>query len=67
MTPTRANGRPAFAAYRRESDGVLHAHALQIVTLAGSEIAEIAVFLDPELFAVFGLPATHPPNRPAPH
>jgi RNA polymerase sigma-70 factor, ECF subfamily len=65
MITTRANGQPALAAYRREQDGVLHAHAIHVLTLTTTGIAEIMVFLSPGLFEVFGLPATHSPDDPS--
>jgi RNA polymerase sigma-70 factor (ECF subfamily) len=59
MVPIRANGQPAAAHYRRGNDGLHHAHALHVLT-AGAEgvLAAITVFLNPELFAAFGLPET---------
>jgi hypothetical protein len=33
------------------------AHAIHVLTLAGAQIAEITVFLDPEAFPRFGLAA----------
>jgi RNA polymerase sigma-70 factor, ECF subfamily len=66
MVPTRANGQPAFAVYRRAADGLLHAHAVQVLTLATGGVAEIVVFLDRALFALFDLPAIHHPDRAAP-
>ncbi|MBE8476597.1 sigma-70 family RNA polymerase sigma factor [Streptomyces justiciae] len=56
MVPTRANGQPAAAMYERGTDGVLRAHSVQVLTRRGREIGRITVFLDPALFAVFGLP-----------
>lgn len=59
MVPARANGQPAFAAYHRGRDGVYHAHAIQVLTVTGSGIARIVAFLDPGLFASFGLPMVY--------
>ncbi len=56
MVPTTANAQPAVADYRRGEDGVLAAHALHVLTLGDDAIAAITVFLEPELFKVFGLP-----------
>ncbi len=53
--PTRANGRPAFAAYRHGQ-----ALALHVLEVAGGRIAAIVAFLDPGLFAAFDLPLTAP-------
>jgi len=56
LVPTTANGRPAFAAYQRDETGVLQASALQLLTIDGDQIIAIDAFLDPSLFACFGLP-----------
>ena len=37
-------------------DGVYHAHAVHVLSLSPTGIARIVVFLDPALFAGFGLP-----------
>ena len=58
MVPTTANAQPAVADYRRGDDGVLAAHALHVLTAGDGGIAAITVFLEPELFAVFGLSPT---------
>jgi RNA polymerase sigma-70 factor (ECF subfamily) len=58
MVPTAANAQPAVADYRRRPDGVLAAHALHVLTIGDGGIAAITVFLEPELFASFGLPPT---------
>lgn len=58
MVPTAANGQPAVAEYRRSADGVMRAHSIQVITAVAGAIRGITVFLDPALFAVFGLPAT---------
>jgi RNA polymerase sigma-70 factor (ECF subfamily) len=55
MIPTAANGQPALAAYRRGGDGEYRANGIEMLTFAGSRIARIVVFLDPGLFASFGL------------
>jgi RNA polymerase sigma-70 factor (ECF subfamily) len=58
MVPTGANGQPALAAYRRDADDVLHAHALHVLTSGVGGIDGITVFLDVNLFSAFGLPLT---------
>ena len=68
MMPTAANGQPALAQYRRDHDGVYHAHGIHVLTLSASGVARIAAFLDPSLFTVFALPpalpaGTAPPSR----
>lgn len=58
LAPTRANGQPAFAVYRRDAQGEVHrAFALKVLTLRGGEITAITGFGDPALFRLFGLPA----------
>jgi len=58
MIPTAANGQPAVAEYRRDGDGVLAAHSIHVITTGADGISGITVFLDPKLFAAFGMPAT---------
>jgi len=57
LVPTGANGQPAFAAYERGPDGTYQAHAVFVLTLTGTQIARIVIFLDPGLLALFGMPA----------
>ena len=54
--PIRANGCPAVAAYIQEADGRLHAHSIQVLETKDDAIAHIYAFLEPHLFAAFGLP-----------
>jgi RNA polymerase sigma-70 factor (ECF subfamily) len=56
LVPVMANGQPAFAAYTREDHGSYHAHEVLVPTLTKTGIARIVVFLDPDLFEMFGLP-----------
>jgi len=58
MILTAANGQPALAAYRRGATGQFEAHAIQLLTITAGRISRIDAFLDPALFAGFGLPAT---------
>jgi len=37
---------------------VMRAHSIHVITGSAAGIAGIVVFLDPELFSVFGLPPT---------
>jgi RNA polymerase sigma-70 factor, ECF subfamily len=60
MIFTGANGQPALAAYIRGADGAYRAHAIQVLTLAGSRVARIASFNDPRLVTIFGLPQVLP-------
>jgi RNA polymerase sigma-70 factor (ECF subfamily) len=57
MVPTSANGQPAVADYRRDAAGALQAHAIHVLTAGRDGISAITVFLDPNLFGVFGLPS----------
>jgi RNA polymerase sigma-70 factor (ECF subfamily) len=60
MLAVRANGQPAVAAYERGVDGVLRAHSVQVLTVEERGVARLTVFLDPGLFAGFGLPRILP-------
>jgi RNA polymerase sigma-70 factor (ECF subfamily) len=52
-----ANGCPALAVYRpRPESGELEAFGIHVLECAGGRIAAIHAFLDPGLFALFGLP-----------
>lgn len=66
LIPTAANGRLAFAAYRRDQQtSEWRAHAIHMPTLQGDAIAAITYFvvpLGPRLFAAFGLPEVLPPE-----
>jgi RNA polymerase sigma-70 factor (ECF subfamily) len=55
---TRANGQPAVASYGldRES-GRYTASAIDVFTFEGDSIKEITAFVNPGMFARFGLPA----------
>ena len=67
MVPVVANGQPAFAAYTRGQDGSYHAHEVLLPTLTDRGIARIVVFLNPDLFRMFGLPQEYdPPAGPTP-
>jgi RNA polymerase sigma-70 factor, ECF subfamily len=57
MIPTRANGQPAVAEYRRSDDGVMRAHSIHVITAADDGVEAITVFLDPTLFESFGMPS----------
>src|SRR5215470_11041842 len=66
MVPAMANGQPAFAAYRRGGDGAYEAHALQVLTVTATGVARLVIFLDPALFAAFGLPPHYGTAETAP-
>jgi RNA polymerase sigma-70 factor (ECF subfamily) len=55
MVPVGANGQPAVAAYRRDTDGVHRAYGIAVLTATASGIARITVFEGP--VAAFGRPA----------
>jgi RNA polymerase sigma-70 factor (ECF subfamily) len=56
LIPTAANAQPAVADYRRGTDGILEAHAIHVITTGTGGISAITVFLEPALFAAFGMP-----------
>jgi RNA polymerase sigma-70 factor, ECF subfamily len=56
LVPVAANGQPAFAAYLRAEDGSFQAHAIQVLTLTGGQVARIVSFNDGGLLRVFALP-----------
>jgi hypothetical protein len=42
----------------RADHNVMRAHSIHVITGSAARISGIVVFLDPELFSVFGLPPT---------
>ena len=60
MLPTRANGQPAVAAYRRNEAGVHEAFAIVVLTTTTTGIARIILFSDLRLFRTFGFPHVDP-------
>jgi RNA polymerase sigma-70 factor, ECF subfamily len=57
VLPTRANGQPAFATYSWDDEQQAHLPAvLQVLTLRDGRIVEITGFVEPAVFAGFGLP-----------
>lgn len=55
--PTVANGQPAAASYVREAgDGDYAPLGIDVLRIEDGAVAEITVFLRPDLFAAFGLP-----------
>jgi RNA polymerase sigma-70 factor (ECF subfamily) len=58
MIPTAANGQPAVADYRRDANGVMADHAIHVLPTGTGGISAITVFLEPALFAAFGMPST---------
>ncbi|MFI6600896.1 sigma-70 family RNA polymerase sigma factor [Nonomuraea sp. NPDC050536] len=55
LLPAAANGQPAVAAYARADDGVYRLHTLQVFAVEGSRISRNVVFMDAEVFTLFGL------------
>ncbi len=59
--PLSASGQPALAGYVfDERTGAFEPYGLTVLTLSAGKIEEITAFLDPSLFARFGLPASLP-------
>jgi RNA polymerase sigma-70 factor, ECF subfamily len=59
LVPIEANGLPAMAAYRRDdATSTYLPFAIQVLQPSPDGIAAITAFLDPSLFALFGLPPT---------
>jgi RNA polymerase sigma-70 factor, ECF subfamily len=65
MSPTAANGQPAFAAYSRAKPGEpWTAHSLHVLTLDGDAISGVTLFAKPagpRLFPAFGMPLSLDP------
>ena len=60
LMATRANGRPAVAAYLRgPGDSEHRAFAISVVRIEVGRVAELTTFHDPGLFAAFGFPPVH--------
>jgi RNA polymerase sigma-70 factor (ECF subfamily) len=65
LSPTRANGRPAVAIFRRGPDRELIPHGISVLEVQGREIVGIDAFIDPTLLPRFGfgLPTVMPANE----
>jgi RNA polymerase sigma-70 factor, ECF subfamily len=66
MTPLRANGQLAVAAYRRGADGAYRAFAIVVLGTTQSHLTRISLFTEPRLFEHHQLPAelaARPPRR----
>jgi RNA polymerase sigma-70 factor (ECF subfamily) len=57
--PTHANGQAAVGCYQLH-DGVYIAAVIDVLTLDGPRVAAVTAFIDPSLFARFGLPDQFP-------
>jgi len=61
LVPTAANRQPGFAMYSRGRKGPeWRAHSIHLLTLQDESIAALTIFVGPQLFAAFGLPAVPP-------
>jgi RNA polymerase sigma-70 factor (ECF subfamily) len=58
LSPTRANGQPALAAYLESDTGELEPYGVMVLALEGESVASITGFAgQPELFPQLGLPS----------
>jgi len=60
LIPVWANGAPAFGSYRADPEGGHYAWAIQVIEISGDRIVGHHNFVDPSLFAAFGLPERLP-------
>jgi RNA polymerase sigma-70 factor (ECF subfamily) len=58
LVATRANGRPALAAYVPAADGAYRAYGVMVLVVVEDRIQAITGFQDASLFQAFGLPQT---------
>jgi RNA polymerase sigma-70 factor (ECF subfamily) len=59
VVPTQANGQLAFGEYVwKEEAAAFVPHGIMVLTMDDDLIGELTVFIDPQLFDSFGLPAT---------
>jgi RNA polymerase sigma-70 factor (ECF subfamily) len=66
LVPVRASGQVAYGAYHWDEEAGRHRPtALQVLTLRGARIAEVAGFVSPAAFPRFGLPDQPPPRDPS--
>ncbi|WP_444950346.1 sigma-70 family RNA polymerase sigma factor [Micromonospora ureilytica] len=56
LLPVSANGGPALAQYRPDQAGGRRAFSIQLIDVADGRITRLTHFLEPALFARFGLP-----------
>jgi RNA polymerase sigma-70 factor (ECF subfamily) len=59
LSPTRANGQPAFGAYLRAPTGIRHGTGLYVLTVSGDRISAMTRF-DNGVLGSFGLPRSLP-------
>src|SRR5262249_36058075 len=58
LAPVDANGAPGFAQWRSSPEGGYDAWSIHVLEISDGAITGINFFVDPALFALFGLP-TH--------
>jgi RNA polymerase sigma-70 factor, ECF subfamily len=63
LVPIEANGGLAFGSYRSDGGGGHSAFAIQIIETSGERIVGHHNFVDPGLFAAFGLPLQLPAEK----
>ena len=64
LVATRANGQPAFGCYLPcPQTDIARAYGLMVLTLAGTDIAQLTFFPDSSVFPHFGLPRSVPKQR----
>jgi RNA polymerase sigma-70 factor (ECF subfamily) len=66
LLPTRSNGQPAIASYRRNAGGEWRPDGLWVLTIVGGRFSRAAKFHDPGLVTAAGCPAqlaSRPPVR----
>ncbi|WP_086661887.1 RNA polymerase subunit sigma-70 [Lentzea kentuckyensis] len=59
LVPTRANGQPAMAGYRRDASGELRADCLWVLTLVDGRFSRAVKFENPALVTAAGLPEVY--------
>ena len=64
LVVTRADGHATLAAYLPGDALDCRGYGIMVVTVLDDAIATITGFPDPDLFPVFGLPATFEPTQP---
>jgi RNA polymerase sigma-70 factor, ECF subfamily len=60
LLATEANGCAAYGCYKPGDDGTFKPWSIQVIEISGDRIAGHHNFVDPSLFAAFGLPASLP-------
>jgi RNA polymerase sigma-70 factor (ECF subfamily) len=58
--PISANGQPGFAAYHRDGDGTFRMHTLHVFTVGPAGIVRNTVWVDEDVWDLFGLERTLP-------